>query len=203
MDVTIGIATYGPGKWRKLAAMRAVPAAKELGVPVIHVHGSGTLAMARNEVLDQVETEFIVYCDGDDQLEPGYVEAMAAGSADLRGPAVRHVWPTWSSEPEVPKVWAHNHDCVAECLRAGNWLCIGTAARVDLLKEVGGWWEEGWSEDWSLFARAWVAGATVEAVPLAVYRAHHARRSRNKVRREVALDWHRQIEQAVFGEVTV
>jgi glycosyltransferase involved in cell wall biosynthesis len=200
VEVTVVVGTYGEGRWARMARSRAIPSA-EAQAPVIHEHGK-TLAEARNAALEQVETEYVVHLDADDELEPGYIEAMATGAADLRAPAVRHVWPKWASEPEVPKVWAHDHDCVAECLRAGNWLCIGTCARTEMLQAVG-WEEFGWSEDWALFARAWQAGATVEAVPSAVYRAHHARRSRNKVRREVALDWHRQIEQAVFGEVTV
>ncbi len=203
MDFTIAVATFGGRHWRELAEHRAIPSAEAQGVPVVYAH-ERTLAEARNGALAKVKTEGVIHLDADDELEPGYVEAMSEGTADLRAPAVRHIWPSWESEPEVPRVWSHEHQCVADCLRFGNWLCIGTAARADLLREVGGWEEFGWSEDWAMFARTWYqGGATVEAIPGAIYRAHHRPRSRNRVNRREGLRWHRAIERSVFGEVTV
>jgi glycosyltransferase involved in cell wall biosynthesis len=197
---TVVVGTFGDGSWRWLAQERAIPSAAGQA-PVIHVHGE-TLAQARNEALTRVETEWVVHLDADDELAPDYVERMLEGSAAIRAPAVRHVWPNWQSEPEVPRVWGHEHDCVAECLRAGNYCCIGTMYRTELARKVG-WEEFGWSEDWAFAAGCWQAGGTVESIPAAVYVAHHRRRSRNRVPREVGLKWHRAIEQHVFGEVTV
>lgn len=198
-DVTVVVATFGKRTWRELARERAIPSARSQA-PVVYVHGQ-TLAEARNAGLDQVETEFTIHLDADDELEPGYVEAMAQGSADLRSPSVRYV--PRGGPPSVPQVWSHRHACTAECLRQGNWLVIGTCVRTELLRSVGGWEEFGWSEDWAAWARCWRAGGTVEACPDAIYRAHRRLRSRNRVTQEEGLRWHREIEEAVFGKVTV
>ena len=164
MEVTVVVGTYGEGRWARMARSRAIPSA-ESQAPVIHEHGK-TLAEARNTALERVETEWVIHLDADDELEPGYVEAMSTGTADLRAPAVRHVWPKWASEPEVPKVRAHDHDCVAECLRAGNWLCIGT--RATDRDASGGRMGDSVGLKTGRCSPAWQAGATVEAVPLAV-----------------------------------
>lgn len=206
-QATVVVATYGRWLWQRLAEHRAIPSAEAEGVPVISVHRhDGTLAEARNACLEQVETEWVVHLDADDELEPGYIEALASGSADLRCPSIRQVMQhgqAYGPEPFVPRVYGHKHECVAECLRQGNWMIIGTAARVDMLREVGGWEEWGWSEDWALWARCWMAGGTCEAIPEAVYKAYKRHGSRNRVSRSSSLRWHREIEQAVFGEVTV
>ncbi len=57
---------------------------------------------------------------------------------------------------------------------------MGTAVRADLLREVGGWRDYSWSEDWDVFSRCWLAGGTVVRVPDAVYRAHVHPASRNR-----------------------
>lgn len=180
MDVTVVIATYGDQGWLQLAAGRAVRSAYELGVPVIFVHGL-TLHDARNHGLQQVRTEHVVFLDGDDELDAGYLEAMAAGTADLRAPAVQYVRPGGRPHaPYVPKVAGHQHDCNADCLRDGNWLVVGTLCPTRLLRDVGGWRAYDVYEDWDLFQRCWLAGATIEAIPAAVYVAHVRADSRNR-----------------------
>jgi hypothetical protein len=44
----------------------------------------------------------------------------------------------------------------------GNWLVIGCVARTDLLREVGGFRDFPVYEDWDLWLRCWLAGATFE-----------------------------------------
>jgi glycosyltransferase involved in cell wall biosynthesis len=168
---------------------------------VIHVHHD-SLAQARNAALAEVESEFVIHLDADDELEPGYIEAMSRGSADIRAPSVRRVYPRYGIPEDtavVPKVWSHEHSCTGECLRAGNWIVIGACARTELVRNIG-WEEFGWSEDWAMWARAWKAGATFETISEAVYRAYHNRRGRNRVGRAKALRWHREIELAIWGE---
>lgn len=178
MEVTVCTGTFGGSAWGELANGRArasIPA----DVPWVHTH-AGDLTQARNIALERVETEWVIYLDADDELEPGYVEAMEGGSADLRAPSVRYVQDGRSSRPRIPKVAGHHHACTGDCLPEGNWLVIGTAVRADLLREVGGWRDFPWSEDWSSWLRCWLAGATVEAVPDAVYRAYVRPDSRNR-----------------------
>lgn len=180
MDVSIVVATYGERHWLDLACERATRSALAQDVPVIYVHGL-TLHGARNAGLAQVETEHVVFLDADDELAPGYIAAMAAGSADLRAPAVqyvRHNGPC--SIARVPRVAGHTHACDAGCLEHGNWLCVGTAAPTQLLRDVGGWRDFPWSEDWDLWLRCWKAGASIEAVPAAIYVAEWRRDSRNR-----------------------
>lgn len=196
MDVSVAVATFGHSWWRQLAQARAIPSATALDVPVVHAHAA-TLHEARNAALAHVGTEWVIHLDADDQLTPGYVEAMAAGTADVRAPSVSYIHGGRPRPPGMPRVAGHAHECVATCLRQGNWLVVGSTVRVDLVREVGGWRDFTWSEDWDLWLRCWQAGATIEAVPQAVYRAHVRPDSRNRgASRAAKLEAHRAIEAA-------
>jgi glycosyltransferase involved in cell wall biosynthesis len=188
MDVTVVVATFGDEHWERLAAERAVPSAEALGVPVLHVHAA-TLHEARNAGVEQVATEWVCHLDADDELEPGYFEAMSRATADLRAPAVRYVRGQQQiSRPRVP-------DQVP--LEDGNWLVVGTLVRAELVLRVGGWRDWPMYEDWDLWQRCHLAGATVEAVPAAVYRAHVRHNSRNRApRRAEKLATHQAIRRA-------
>lgn len=179
MDVTVCIATFGDETWAGLAHERAIPSAAALGVPVVHVHAA-TLHDARNAAVARVETEFVVHLDADDELDPGYLQAMATGTADLRAPAVSYIRGGRARGAYVPRVAGHEHDCSADCLRDGNWLVVGTMVRAAMVRAVGGWRDFAVYEDWDLWLRCWLAGASVEAIPAAVYRAHVRRDSRNR-----------------------
>lgn len=193
--MTIAVATYGDSTWYTLACNRAIPSAQQFGVPVAYVHGE-TLHDARNAVLDKVKTEWVVFLDADDELEPDYLTAMAAATADIRAPAVRYVGgPPVSAR--VPRVAGHAHACIGECLRFGNWLVVGSAVRAELVRSVGGWRDFAWSEDWDLWLRCHLAGASIEAVPAAIYRAHVRHDSRNRGQSaEAKLAAHRAIAAA-------
>lgn len=196
MEVSVVVATYGDPSWRELAAVRAVPSARALGVPVIACHGE-SLHEARNLGLSAVTTEWVVHLDADDELEPGYRHALAGGAADVRAPAVRYVRGGRGGRPAVPRVAGHAHACTPQCLLQGNWLVVGSAVRTDLVRRVGGWRDFAWSEDWDLWLRCHLAGASIEAVPAAVYRAYVSPGSRNRAlppEQRVAV--HRAIEAA-------
>jgi glycosyltransferase involved in cell wall biosynthesis len=200
VEATVVVATYGDDPlFPQLARDRAIPSAEAQGVPVIHSH-CRTLAEARNAGLAQVETEWVVHLDADDELEPGYMAAMAKGTADVRAPAVRMVSASYQGEPFVPNVYGHRHQCEAACLRWGNWLVVGACARTELLQDIG-WEEFGWSEDWAIWARAYVAGASFETIRQAVYRSYRRRGSRNHVGHASVMYWHRQIEKEIWGQV--
>lgn len=195
MDLTVVVATFGSTDWVDLARRRALPSVPD-GVPAVHVHGD-TLHEARNTGLAQVDTTWVCHLDADDELEPGYVTAMAAGTADLRAPSVRYIHHGHPRRPRVPTVAGHRHHCSADCLLFGNWLVVGTVAPAELLLRVGGWRDFHWSEDWDLWVRCWQAGATIEAIPQAVYRAHVRPDSRNRAPAHAArLAAHRAIAQA-------
>lgn len=207
--VTIGVATFGDKRWIDLANERAIPSARAQGVEVIHRH-EATLQDARNAVLEATTTEFLINLDADDELEPRYVYEMSLGTADLRAPSVRCIRAgrPVSGGHFMPKIGLrghrrHTHQCTGECLPYGNWLVCGTAARTELLRAVGGWWDEPIYEDWSLWLRCWKHGCTVEAIHKAVYRQHLSHDSRNHVGEayENRFEWHEKIALAILGEV--
>lgn len=194
MDLSVVIGTFGDGHWRDLAESRAVPSTGD--APTLHVHGQ-SLADARNKGLEMVETEWVVFLDADDELTPGYVDAMAEGFADLRAPSVEYVGPR-TQRPYVPKVAGHHHECSGDCLVEGNWLVIGAAARTDIVRDVGGFRDWEVYEDWDLWLRCYLAGATVEAIPEAVYRAHVRPDSRNRApSMEIKNRVHHEIVKAI------
>ncbi len=198
MDVTVCIATYGDTSWVNLAHERAIPSAQAAGATVVHRHAT-TLAAARNEALALADTEWVIHLDADDELEPGYVEAMSRGSADVRGPIARyvrglrkHLW--------QPRVAGHTHECTAECLVDGNWLLVGAAIRTELVHRAGGWREWPVYEDWDLFLRCHLLGASFELIRDAVYRAHVRPDSRNRApSMQEKNRVHREITQAVLA----
>jgi hypothetical protein len=197
--VTVTTGTFGDESWQRLARERAgasVPA----GVPWIHVHGD-TIAAARNAALARVESAFVIGLDADDQL-PGieYIEAMARGTADVRVPLVTYVRDGRAQRPWQPRVAGHTHDCVADCLEAGNWVPIGACARTSLLRTVG-FHDFGWSEDWATWAFAARAGASFELIRDAVYVAHVDTAGRNRGQSREARDAaHWEIHRTVWPE---
>lgn len=188
MDVTVVVATYGDQKWVDLANERAIPSAEALGVPIVSSHGT-SLQFARNAGLMQVETPWVCHLDADDELEPGYFEAMQAAADQLHNgnvacviaPSVRYVEDgNLDVDPIMPRVVNHAHTCTAACLTAGNWIVVGAVASTRSLKELGGWRDFPWSEDWDLWLRCHLAGVTIAAAPDAIYRAHVRSDSRNR-----------------------
>jgi glycosyltransferase involved in cell wall biosynthesis len=196
VDVTVVCGTFGDPSWSSLAQRRALPSAQALGVPTVHVH-AGALHEARNAALARVETEWVVHLDADDELEPGYLAAMERAAADVRAPAVRYVTGKHRPRPTMPRVAGHAHACASSCLPEGNWLVVGALVRAGMIRSVGGWRDEPVYEDWSVWLRCYLAGATFEAVPGAVYRAHVRRDSRNRGSSpELRLATHRAIAEA-------
>lgn len=195
MDVTVAVATFGDDSWWRLAHERAIPSAVALGVPVVY-HHADNLHDARNGALDMVKTEWVCHLDADDELEPGFFDAMAQGICDVRAPSVRYV-PPENAPAKMPTVGIHNHACEASCLAWGNWLVVGSVVRANIVRKVGGWRDFSWSEDWDLWVRCWQSGATFEPIPEAVYRAHVRRNSRNRApKRHERLAAHREIARA-------
>lgn len=177
MDVTVCVATYGGREWADLANRRAVPSATPQA-PTVHYHGA-SIHQARAHLLAAVGTPWVVFLDADDELEPGYINTMGTGFADIRVPAVRYVTADNHPGAYIPRVAGHKHDCTGECLPYGNWIVIGAAVRTDVARSVG-WREWACYEDWDFWLRCWQQGATVERAPTAVYRAHVRPDSRNR-----------------------
>lgn len=200
-DFTICIGTFGGNEWVRMASDRAIPSAEAQGCPVIHRHAP-TLARARNECVALAGTEFVVHLDADDELEPGFIEALVAVEGDVRAPRVT----CWRDGrrvqggcfmPFVNQQHRRRHDCTGDCLQYGNWIVVGAGVRRALVQEVGGWREYEVYEDFDLWQRCWLAGAEIVAVPDAIYRQHLRKGSRNhSLPRARMNEVHEEIERA-------
>lgn len=196
MDVTVAIGTFGSKAWADLAWERAIPSVEALGVPWVHLNRA-TLQEARNDCLDYVTTPWICFLDADDELESDYFEHIEQSAADIRVPSVRYVRNGFDQGVRMPTIAGHTHVCVPDCLAYGNYCVIGTVAPTKLLRDVGGFRDFAWSEDWDMWLRCWKAGATFENVDSAVYRAHVRPDSRNRGQSQEAKNAaHRAIAEA-------
>lgn len=168
--VSVCIGTFGDPVWEDRAKDAAESAIAQRCAEVVHVHGD-TLADARNRAVEEATGEWIVTLDADDALAPGYVDAMAHATGDLRAPTLELAYHDRRVRPDLTK----------RDIERMNPCCIGTAIRRDLLLDVGGFPDfEAW-EDWAVFLRAVRRGATIEHVPAAVYRSWVRAHSRNQV----------------------
>lgn len=199
LDVTIIVPTFGDDRWAQMARDRAIPSAERLGVTVVHAAGT-SLADARNRGLALVTTEWVIHLDADDELEPGYIAAMAEGSADVRAPSHRFCWQGKPQRIKMPKVAGHRHmePCTAECLPDGNWVGVGACVRTELLRSVGGWPEAQYAEDWWAWGLCWQAGGTFEPIHKAVYRVHVSAKSRMRgLSRSQIVEGHNEVAAAL------
>lgn len=202
--ISIVITTYGEDYWRELAWERAYPSAElqENAEVVLHHAPDLPIGPARNEAARRATRDWLLFLDADDELEPGYVSAMedaivSTPNAErtLFQPSVRYVRKGRAPDPML----APRKD-----LRVDNYLVIGTLVHMWLFRKAGGFsdYPHGF-EDWSLWAKCWKHGATVVAVPDAIYCAHinpqsqHRRMWRN--RRE-QVEMHLRVQAELFPE---
>ncbi len=153
MDVTVVVATFGDTGWMGLADEYALPSAYSINVPVVRVHGGDNLAESRNAGAALVKTEWICFLDADDCLSRTYFEDMESATGDLRVPRLMF--------PAAPG-WIEPFDLSLRNMDVSNQCPIGTLIRKSMFDEVGGFWNEPVYEDWSLFRRAWLLGASIE-----------------------------------------
>lgn len=208
MSVSVVIATFGGIEWRDLAIERALPSIEAQSQDVTEVrlvHGR-SLNDARNAGALAASGDWLCFVDADDELEAGYMQAMAGVLTDERHwsgqltpprllvPAVRYldVRGRPLGEPSIP-----NADPVRSLVEV-NRAVIGTLIPRELFIDLGGFGTEPIYEDWSLWLRAVRAGATVVHAPSAVYRAWRRRGSRNTFTGDSA-EWYWRIRDQHEG----
>lgn len=191
----ICIATYGDDKWVDLAKERALPSAMNQTVKceVSYVH-AGTLTDARNGAASASEGNQLIFLDADDELDPGYVEAMGeAHEKDellLYQPATLGVV-NGKEDPEpvlIPR----------RPLDTGNFMVIGTMVERSVFDEVGGFRDWPMYEDWELYIRCHKAGCGFLAVQDAVYRVHVSQVSRNNQSRDLQVKTFNEIRSLYY-----
>jgi glycosyltransferase involved in cell wall biosynthesis len=192
MDVTIIVTTWGHPSWVGLASRVAIPSvADQARIYHHHAEGAASAGAARNEAVEIADPqEWICFLDADDELAPGYVDAMERANLqrdDLGTPALQ-------LPGETPRC-LEDRDILAGL----NPCPIGTLIHRSMFEEAGQFWGEPAWEDWSLFRRAVLSGAYVHFVPDAVYIANSTSNGRNsgvinprRLRRDIVrshLDW--------------
>ena len=212
MNVAIIIATYGDESWAKLAQERALPSAMGQGaydVLCAH-HRTGPIALARNILAEETEADWLCYLDGDDELTPGYLDAMKR-AAERQGDGPCLLTPAVSYLRKGGRDGKKYRASEPAFLDRGipltddNWLVVGTLIQRDLFMQVGGFsdYPHGF-EDWSLWAKAWSAGAKIVKVPDAIYRAWVNPRSAHRVQwrdRRWQVDMHNRVRAELFPEL--
>lgn len=173
-DVSVIVPAFG-ARYARWARERAIPSAEaqvhDGRCEVIEVAGP-TVVACRNAGARNASTEWLLFLDADDWIRPGYLAAMAAGTADVRGPATVFTRP--GRPPTPPR-------CIEpRPLTDSNYLVIGTMLRRDLFLELGGFREWEAHEDHDLWMRCERAGATIEQIPDAVYVVFERPGSRNR-----------------------
>jgi glycosyltransferase involved in cell wall biosynthesis len=169
VEITVIIATFGSEAWRQ-KGLEAFEKALHWGADdVIQAHAPDlTLAESRNWAAEGVETEWICFVDADDDLAPGYIEAMK--NAD--GPNNALLAPALCLAGEMIPLEDRDIQTMNPC-------AIGTVLRKEDFLRAGGFWEERAWEDWSLFRRCWLLGCPVVHVKGAIYVANSTPTGRN------------------------
>lgn len=200
--IGVVIGTFGDDSWAELAFSRALPSVvkQRRDQAVFPVHGE-SLAQARNEgaIYASAEANWLLFLDADDELAPGYLDAME-DAITAHHPNAPHLY-----VPQVQYVKGNRHEAPffpAEMPHTdGNWMVIGTVVPAWLFAEVGGFEEWPIYEDWALFARMQTAGAKPVRVEGAHYQAHYRVKSRNRSSsRGERVFWHQSIGHAIWPE---
>ena len=204
MSVSVLIATYGSEEWRELAWSRAFPSAIDQTEDVSCFHDpEGTIASVRNEMALHAKGDWLCFLDADDELAPGYLDAMKrvleredGATSLLLTPAVQQIRKGKESGP--PFFFDRGIP-----LSEDNWLVLGTLIHRDRFREVGGFsdYPHGF-EDWSLWAKCWRDGAKIVKVPDAVYRYHVNPQSKHRQGwrdRRWQVETHNRVRAELFG----
>lgn len=197
MSVSIIIATYGDRWWEELALERAFPSAHDQGAHEIIVGHDDHLSIGpvRNVLAEKASGDWLCFLDADDELAPGYIEAMehsifparltnamtvaiedveeAVRKPLLLTPRVQQII---GGRRRPPRFYPEVN------LLSGNWLIVGTLIERELFEKVGGFgdYPHGF-EDWSLWYKATKLGAEVVRVKDAVYVQHVNPKSKHRM----------------------
>lgn len=188
LKIGVVVGTFGDQeKWQPLAerALDSVRAQTTAPEEAVWVHAD-TLQEARNEgagfLIKEYNCSQLIFLDADDELDPGYVEAMTAawefnsvnGEHFLYRPITQGIHP--DGTVEEPR-WIERTDMTTR-----NCAVIGTMCPSQLFVEVGGFDDYPILEDWALWRKIIAAGAGMIDVGNAIYKVHVIPDSRNMSR---------------------
>jgi glycosyltransferase involved in cell wall biosynthesis len=193
--ITVCIGTFGDEQvWSALAHDRAMVSVDRQTLRpdnLIWSHGPD-LHSARNDAASRARTEWLCFLDADDELDPHYLEAMTQAITELD-------MADWLLQPATLGVHPDGHedaDAVLippKPLLDGNFLVIGTLVRRAQFERLGGFCDFPLYEDWDLWLRCFLDGASVHQVPGAIYRVHVNATGRNSADRALQVRIYQQI----------
>jgi glycosyltransferase involved in cell wall biosynthesis len=193
--ITVCIGTFGNEQiWSALAHDRAMASVDRQTLPpenLIWCHGPD-LHSARNQAAARVRSDWLCFLDADDELDAHYLEAMTRAVTDL-GVA------DWLLQPATLGVHPDGHEdpfpvlIPPKPLLDGNFLVIGTLVRRAQFDRLGGFCDFPLYEDWDLWLRCFLDGASISQVPAAIYRVFVNEAGRNSADRATQLRVYHQI----------
>lgn len=177
MDVSILICAYGDVGWKELAYTRALPSTAAQGAQEVLVlyDEQSTLARVRNLAASKAKGKYLIFLDADDELAPGYVDAMHEAVTFHREVGLYYPRVEYVGGRKRPPHFPNDH----VPMTTANRCVIGTMIPRDLFFEHGGFAEYPIYEDWALFLRIHLTRIGLIPVFDAVYRAFIKPRSRN------------------------
>lgn len=143
---------------------------------------------ARNAGAALSTADWLIFLDADDELDPGYIEAMLAGTGDVRWPSTLGV--VNGVEDNYPVLLQPRPNLIIS-----NHCIIGSMVRRELFEAVGGFRDFPVLEDWDFWVRCALAGADFQPCPDAIYRVYVRAGSRN-----TDLQLHGQVYQQIQQE---
>jgi len=180
VKISLLISSFGDSRFEMLGQNRALRSVIDQGfheVLILH-EPEMTLAEVRNSNAARATGDYLCNLDADDQLAPGFADAMQASLAllpadsdHLLTPAIRY---GADRQFSTPRFWPEVD------ITTGNWMVVGTLVSRRMFESVGGWDEYGIYEDWALWAKCMKAGAVAVMVPDAHYMVHVSANSRNR-----------------------
>ena len=178
MIISVVIASHGKDWWGAMARDRALPSAMASGADEVLIchQASATRAQVRNELTEKAVGDYIVTLDADDELSPGYCEAIRKLEPEdaLVVPRVQYVR---GHREGAPHFLPHRE------IWDDNWMVVGTAFPRQRMLDVGGWrtltgtGTMNEADDWDLWARMTNDGCAITYCEDAVYRAFVDRKS--------------------------
>lgn len=177
MKLSIIIASHGSDEWMNLAITRALPSAQQQDAHQILIghdpSANANRAEVRNRLAAQATGDWLCFLDADDELAPGYREAMERAEQPhaLLTPMVAYVQ---NGRRKAPRWWPQID------LRLGNWMVVGTVLPKAMFDWVGGWRHLNATgvtneyDDWELWIRCVGSGAQMVKAKDAIYIAHIA-----------------------------
>lgn len=179
--ITVIVGVFGDAKWVDKAIV-ALDSAKNQTVPVpaMMIHAE-TLHDARNTGAEEADTEWLLFLDADDTLDPRYVEEMEKVIATIPAGTDALIQPGHVNSKDRPTGAAGEVSIIPWIpYQDGNCLIIGTLVRREQFMRVGGFRDLPMYEDWDLWIRCFLDGAKHYTCPKAIYEIEVNEASRNE-----------------------